>query len=182
VSISSRSRRAGLWSQHERLLAREKPSYDGAEPSGNSVALLNLLRLGEMTGISDYRARAERGFGAFARDVSRSPDASPKLLAALDFYLDRPLEVFVLLPNEGANADAMVSKVRETYLPNRVFAIAAEGAKRDRLSELVPSLVGKSALGGRITAFVCERGRCQSPTSDPEVFERQLGELGVPLR
>jgi uncharacterized protein YyaL (SSP411 family) len=43
---------------HEALLAREKPAYDGAEPSGNSVAVLNLLRLYEFTTDEKYRLRA----------------------------------------------------------------------------------------------------------------------------
>ncbi len=159
---------------HEQLLTRDKPSYDGAEPSGNSVALLNLLRLSELTSQHAYRERAERGFAAFSLDIMRSPGASPKLLSALDYYLDRPREVFIVRPTQDADAEPLLSRFRRAYLPNHGFATAAEGPGLEKLSTLIPSLEGKRALGGRVTAYVCERGRCELPTSDPETFTRQL--------
>ncbi|HEX9641294.1 MAG TPA: thioredoxin domain-containing protein, partial [Candidatus Krumholzibacteria bacterium] len=159
---------------HERLFARDKPTYDGAEPSGNSVALMNALRLYELTTNDEYRARAEQAFAAFSRDLARSPGASPKMLAALEYYLDRPLEVFIVRPEPGANAEPLLSRFRRTHLPNRVFTLTTEGEKLDALSRLVPGLEGKRALRGNVTAFVCERGRCELPTSEPAVFARQL--------
>lgn len=162
---------------HEQLLARDKPSYDGAEPSGNSVALMNLLRLAELTTKDDYRKRAEQGLAAFSRDLATSASASPKILAALECYLDRPLEVFVIKPDAGAPAEPLVSRFRSTYLPNRVFTLISEGQRLEELARLVPGLEGKTALRGATTAFVCERGRCELPTSEPEVFARQLSKI-----
>ncbi len=162
---------------HERVLARDKPAYDGAEPSGNSVALMNLLRFGELTLDRDYRRRAERTFAAFSYDLSRSPSAFPKLLSALDSYFDRPLEVFVLRPNAQANAEPLVSCVRKAYLPNRLFALASEGPELEALARRIAGLDAKHALHGSPTAFVCERGRCQLPTSDPLVLARQLAQV-----
>ena len=68
---------AGGWfmtaADHERLIAREKPTYDGAEPSGTSVALLNALRLGAFTSDDRWRAIADRAFAADRRDAHREP-------------------------------------------------------------------------------------------------------------
>lgn len=162
---------------HERLLARDKPSYDGAEPSGNAVALSNLLRLAMLTSDEAYRKRAERGFAAFSRDLTEAPDASPRMLAALDSYLDRSLEVFIVEPSAEANAEPLVSRFRRTYLPNAVFAMVSEGSELTALAQLVPALAGKQALEGRVTAYVCERGRCELPTSNPAEFARQLARV-----
>ncbi len=162
---------------HERLLARDKPTYDGAEPSGNAVALMNLLRLSEITTRADYRTRAERGFAAFSRDLSRTPTASPRILAALDTYLDRPREIFIVRKHAHDDVEPLMGRVRSAYLPNRVLVVATEGAALDSLAKLVPALEGKLALKGRPTAYVCERGRCELPTADPRVFGDQLAKV-----
>ena len=159
---------------HERLLARDKPSYDGAEPSGNSVALLNLLRLAELTSRDEFRTRAERGLSAFSGHLSQAPGGAPKMLCALDFYLDSPREVLVVAPEGGGDTEPLVARFRRSFLPNRVLTVTNEGAELARRARLVPLLEGKHALRGEVTAFVCERGRCELPTSDPAVFESQL--------
>jgi len=165
---------------HEEMLARDKPTYDGAEPSGNSVALLNLMRLSELTGEDEYRERAERGLAVFSQALSRSPTASPKMLSALDFYLDTPLEVFVVTPSEGGDPAPLLSRFRQAFLPNRVFTLTEEGEPLSRRARVVRVLEGKQALQGLPTAFVCERGRCEVPTSDPNTFARQLAKV-IPL-
>ncbi len=73
---------------HELLIARQKPSYDGAEPSGNSVAALNLLRLGTLTSKETYRLRGEKALKAFLGSPSSNPVAMSEMMLALDFYLD----------------------------------------------------------------------------------------------
>jgi uncharacterized protein YyaL (SSP411 family) len=73
---------------HEKLFARAKEQFDGAQPSGNSVALRNLVRLWSATGEERYRAEAEKGFKAFAGSVRLAPTGTTALLQALDMYLD----------------------------------------------------------------------------------------------
>ena len=65
---------------HERLLVREKPNYDGAEPAGNSVAAMNLMRIYELTGDDRYRRKAESVFRAFSKTIARTPAALPEML------------------------------------------------------------------------------------------------------
>jgi len=164
-------------SDHEELLARDKPAYDGAEPSGSSVALMNLLRLEELTGKEEYRQRAERGFAAFSVALSRGGSGLPKMLAALDFYLDAPREVLIVAPEQDGDPAPLLSRLRRTYLPNRILAVTTEGAALEATSAVLPVIEGKLAIRGRTTAFVCERGRCELPTSDPDVFARQLAKI-----
>jgi uncharacterized protein YyaL (SSP411 family) len=73
---------------HEKLFARSKDQYDGATPSGNSIALLNLVRLWRTTREERYRAEAERGFKAFAGSMKASPVSLTTMIRALDLYLD----------------------------------------------------------------------------------------------
>ena len=157
----------------EKLLTREKPAYDGAEPSGNSVALVNLLRLYELTTEAGYRQRAEKTFAAFAGDLGDGGPGVPKMLAALDLYLDSPLEILIVSPPGGSAAD-LLAPLRKRYLPNRILASAQSGPALQELAEVIPLLAGKKPLGPKPTAYVCERGRCELPTSDPAVFARQI--------
>jgi uncharacterized protein YyaL (SSP411 family) len=158
----------------EILLAREKPDYDGAEPSGNSVAILNLLRLHELTTDDRYRQRADDGLTALGRSLSQSPVAVPKLLTALDFRLDRPKAIVVVNPHDGTGKEPLLATLAKAFVPNRVLSVVTVGTEQQRLTALVPLVGDKVPQHGRATAYVCENRVCALPTSDPEIFARQL--------
>jgi len=86
------------------LIAREKPWQDGAMPSGNAVCALNLLRLSTFTTDDTYRKRAEKLLLLFSDRLSAHPTALSEMLLALDFYLDTPKEIALVLPDEGFTA------------------------------------------------------------------------------
>jgi len=155
---------------HETLIARVKPDYDGAEPSGNSVALHNLFRLSEWTGKQAYRTRGEKALATFSTTMTRRGPSVPWMLSALDFYLDEPLEVVVV--GEDEVAARLVDVVRGSFLPNRVVVRSAN-ADAQGLATQVPLLEGKVGLEGSM-AYTCRRGLCERPTADPAVFQAQL--------
>ena len=161
---------------HETLLVREKPAYDGAEPSGNSVAVLNLLRLHEFTTNDGYRGRAETTLRYMAETMRSNPVALSEMLLAVDFYLDTPKQVFVVAP-QGKREDAvpLLEAFRRQFLPNRIFSFVTEGEELRNNARIVPLLAGKEATGGQVTAYVCENRVCRLPTSDPAEFAEQLG-------
>ena len=159
---------------HEKLLAREKPSYDGAEPSGNSVQAMNLLRLHEFTTKDRYRQRWEKTIGAFNQVLSKAPTAMSEMLLAVDFYLCTPKEVVIVAPASRGDAEVLLAQLRSTFLPNRIIAVAAQGEDLNAQAKLVPLLENKIAQKGKPTAYVCERGVCDLPTTAPDVFARQL--------
>jgi hypothetical protein len=173
---------------HESLLAREKPGYDGAEPSGNSVAILNLLRLHEFTTNDAYRVRAERALKAFEGILSSTPVALSEMLLAIDFHLDAPKEILLVLPQSGEEAQPgaqqlniqqlkvqqLIAPLRTAFVPNRVLTVVTEGPELDEHAAVVPLLEGKRAIGGRPTVYVCEQRICELPTSDPAVLAGQL--------
>ncbi|MEE9279114.1 MAG: thioredoxin domain-containing protein [Myxococcota bacterium] len=158
---------------HERLLAREKPGRDAALPSGNSVTALNLLRLAEFSGDPAYLERAGRLFSAFSATLERAPMALNELLLALDYHLDATKEIIVVGPASGADPSEMLAPLRASYVPNRILAVVTEDSIEAHAA-LVPLVEGKVAQRGRVTAYVCEDRVCELPTSDPEVFARQI--------
>jgi uncharacterized protein YyaL (SSP411 family) len=158
----------------EALLAREKPAYDGAEPSGNSVQALNLLRLHELTTSDTYRQRAERTIAALAQRLEANPTALSEMLLALDWRLDAPKEIVIATARSRDEAAPFLAELRTRLVPNRILAVTTPG---DGLGALVPVAEGKMPLGGRATGYVCENRVCDLPTTDPAVFAGQLGRV-----
>ena len=156
------------------LLAREKPSYDGAEPSGNAVAVHNLLRLAEWTMNASYRPRAQRCLQAFASELKQRPTSMPRLLSALDFLLDRPKEIAIVKTSTDDTAEPFLEQLRRHFLPNRVLTIVAQGDELATHQQVVPWLEAKRAIKGKVTAYVCEQHVCALPTADPGIFAKQL--------
>lgn len=163
---------------HEELIAREKPAYDNVVPSGNSVMVMNLLRLNSLTEQTSYQDEAERALSAFASQISSAPTAFSEMLLALDFLRESPKQVVVVAPSGNRQAAlGLLEKFRQVFLPNRTLIIVCEGTELDRASVLVPLLRGKKANGDLAVAYLCENRTCQLPTSDPEEFGRQLKEV-----
>jgi uncharacterized protein YyaL (SSP411 family) len=164
---------------HEQLMARERPRADGPTPSGTSVALMNALRAATFTGDDHWRAIADRALSTLRDALSERPTSLADTLLALDFRTDAAREVVVVWPEESGQSAAapLLSVVRKTFLPNRVLAGSAGGNALAALATLAPIVEGKRALRGRSTAYVCQRGHCQLPTSDPVVLRRQLARL-----
>ena len=158
---------------HEELLTREKPASDGAVPSGNSLALDNLLRLAEYTTEDRYRIRAEELMSAFGTNMNRWAGGMTRMLAGVDRYHDRALEIVIVCPNNKAEAQTLLNELGAVFLPNRVLSVVTV-AELSELKQHIPLLDGKLAIKGKATAFVCERGRCELPTSDPKTFAKQI--------
>ena len=162
---------------HEDLIAREKPKHDGALPSGNAVAIMNLLRLGAFTSSPDYLLRAEKALQAFSGTLSANPTAMAELQLALDNFLTPPREIVIVEPKEKkGSASVLLDKLRMQYLPGRIIVVASEGNDLDSQAKIIPLLKQKAVMNAKPTAYVCENKTCQAPTDDPEIFARQIVE------
>lgn len=158
--------------QSKDLIVRQKPMYDGAVPSANSVSAMNLLRLYTLTTRMPYKNKAEKLMGSTQNRMIGGGRGLTHMLAAVDFYHDRVPEIVLVKPNKDANIKPMLDVLRQTYLPNRALSVIVEGDQAH--GELVPYTAKKPARGGKVTAYVCEHGRCELPTTDPKVFAKQI--------
>jgi uncharacterized protein YyaL (SSP411 family) len=160
----------------EPLLVREKPDWDGAEPSGNSLALRNAQRLHLLTTDPRWQASAERALRAFGPTLAADPDHLAAMLAAVDFALDAPKEIVVVVP-AGSDPTALIRVVDRTFLPNRALVVAPEGDELTAIAELVPWAADKPPRDGLPTAYVCERQQCRPPTTDPAELAAALARV-----
>jgi len=165
---------------HEQLIAREKPNHDGALPSGNAVATMNLIRLAAFTSNSTYLKRAQRALKAFGSILAANPTAMAELQLALDSFLHPPKEVALLEPeNTLGGAGAFLDILRRQYVPGRVLAKAIEGQDLEDQAKLIPLLQHKETLNNQATAFVCQNKTCKRPTNDADVFGQQLQTVDI---
>ena len=178
---------AGGWfmtaGDHEKLIAREKPAYDGAEPSGSSVALLSVLRLHTFTGDDRWRAIADRALASLSGPLHENPLALTETLLAVDYATDEPREIAVVWPRGSAMASAapLLDVLRRTFVPNRAIAAGCETDVAS-LGALVPWIAGRPALDGRPTAYVCVHGRCDLPVHEPDALAASLAPRSRPTR
>ena len=162
---------------YEPLLVREKPFYDGAEPSGNSVAVMNLLRLGELTGNHVYEDRAKKAFGAFGLMLKNNPFSFSEALLALDYYHNPMYEIVLVLPDGNlVKTDPFFNELKKWYLPNKVLTVVSHSQIKER-QELLKPVRGKKAVNEKTTVYVCKKGVCQLPVFELKELKRKLKEI-----
>ena len=158
----------------ESPLAREKPFYDGAEPSGNSVATSNLLRFSQLTGKSSYKQRAEKAFKVFGPIIKSSPLSFSEFLVSLDRYHSRVPEIVLVFPKGKAlHSDPLFKKLKKQYFPHKSLLLTFDSEKEDK-QDLLSPIKQKTALQGKTTAYICEEGACHLPTCDLTEMKKQL--------
>jgi hypothetical protein len=143
------------------LLVRKKETHDGAIPSGNSVAALNLLRLFGLTFRMECHEKGERLLPILAGEATRYPSGFAQALIALDYRLDRSKEIAVA--GSLAETKELIREIWRRFLPNKVLAV---GLPVEGLSSPIPLLNGKKLIGGKSTIYVCENLTCKRPTTD----------------
>ncbi len=148
------------------LILRVKEDYDGAEPSGNSVAALALLRLAAITDRSEYRGAAEGTLRLFGERLMKTPQAMPAMLSAVDFSLEEPRRVVVAGDRASDAVRDLLRAAHGVFQPFHV--ILGTAGPVEPFARTLP------ARDDRPTAYVCTGTACQAPTHDPEVLSGQL--------
>ncbi len=145
-------------SDAETLIIRPKEAYDGALPSGNSVAALSLMRLSTLIQKESYNLYAESLLRYFSPNIAHGPGAHCFLLSAQMWQLQGPLEITL----EGGLEDSTIAKMLKIlykyYLPFKTLRLIP-GSNHPR-------------------AHICFRGVCKAPIDTLAAFEQQLLSIG----
>jgi uncharacterized protein YyaL (SSP411 family) len=151
----------GFWqsaADSKDLILRVKDDYDGAEPSGNSVATLSLLKLGAITGRKNFTGAAEKTLRLFSPRLQKFPQAMPFMLHALDFSLQEPKRAVIAGDSNSAGAKALLRAAHSIYHPDKIV-LGSAGA----VGEFAKTLPAKEGA----VIYLCTGNACQPPTSDP---------------
>jgi hypothetical protein len=161
-------------SDGEELITRTKDPRDGAIPSGNSVAAMNLLRLYHLTGNTKYRENAESIFKVFAPLTAQSASSFERLMCAVDFYHGTPREIVIAGPLGAPETHALIRTLHATYLPNKIVTLVEKDPPPEPLVQLIPLLKGKKPIDGKPAAYVCRNRVCKKPVTSVAELTDQL--------
>jgi uncharacterized protein YyaL (SSP411 family) len=137
------------------LILRVKDEYDGAEPSGNSVATLGLLKLAAITGREDFKKPAEATLRLFAHRLQNFPQAMPFLLHALDFSLEEPRRVVIAGNSDSKQFRELLRAVHSIYQPRKV--VLGNAGAVESFARTLPAKTGP-------VVYFCTGNSCQPPT------------------
>ena len=161
-------------SDHEELITRTKDYFDNATPSGNSAAAIALLKLGLLTQEQEYSRHAVTVLRAMRPAMSRYPSAFGYMLCALDFYLSEPKEIAIVGKLDSHEVRLFVEEIYSRYLPNKVVAACEPG--NDEAADAIKLMIGRSAIDGKATAYLCRNYTCLEPATTGEELSARLEE------
>ena len=154
---------------HETLIVQSKSAYDGATPSGASMAIHSLLRLAKHLDNPEFHGKAVETLLLYFHQMEGMPTGSGQLLCELAFLLSTPKEIAIVGEKGHPQTDAMLAALHGTYQPNKIVALSESSD-----GQTLPLLVGKPQVDNTATAYVCENYVCQAPTTDAEGFVELL--------
>jgi len=158
----------GFWqspADADDLILRVKDDYDGAEPSGNSIATLALLKLAAITGREDFKRPAEATLHLFAARLQAQPTGLACLLQALDFSLEEPRRIVITGDANSKNFHNLLAATHSVYQPNKI--VLGNAGAVEPFAKTLPSKDDTAA-------HVCTGTACQTPTNDPQILREQL--------
>ncbi|MGA8943994.1 MAG: thioredoxin domain-containing protein [Thermoactinomyces sp.] len=158
----------------ESLFARPKEIYDGAMPSGNSVAALNLIRLARLTADESLLQEANRQIQAFAKAVEASPISYSFYLIALLFAEGPSKEIVISGPLGDKRTKEMIRLVQTAYLPEAVIAFNPREDEAGTMKFFHPETEEKPGQSTVPKVYICENHACQAPVSDVEALKKLL--------
>ena len=152
--------------QSEKLIVRSKTAYDGAIPSGNSVAVMNMVKLTRITGNTKWAELAEKTMRAFSEDVNRMPTGYTLMLTGFMFDTQNSKEIVIVGDSRNRNTIKFLHTIRTSYAPHKVLLFKDTSVSENRLEQLANWTSTQNSINGKPTAYVCKNFACNQPTSD----------------
>lgn len=156
------------------LFTRQKEIYDGAIPSGNSVAMMNIVRLSRITGDSKLADMASQLAKTFSNNVERYPMGYSQLLSGVDFAIGPSFEIVIVGDITNYETKRMLNEINKKYIPNKVVLLKSDETEYKDISEIATYTKEQKMINGEATVYVCRNYVCNLPTTDPKKLAMQL--------
>jgi len=152
--------------QTEKLIVRAMTGYDGAIPSGNSIAAMNLLKLTRITGEIKWAEMADKTFKVFSNEINRVPSGYTSMVTAFLFEYDHPKEIVVVgSGSDPATQDALI-RMKTEYVPGKILLFKDTDKLFPDLSPLAKWTATQETIDDKVTFYVCQDFSCKIPTTD----------------
>lgn len=161
----------------EQLISRPKEIYDGAAPSANSQAILNLMRLSSITGELEYARRADEILSTFSSQINSQPRGCCHSLSGILYAAGSSRETVIAGRKDDSEYHDMVKAVHSLYNPFGVTIAYTDDNAREQLASIIPGMEGKVMIEGKATAYVCANFACNAPITITKQLMKQLNQL-----
>ncbi len=158
----------------EELIVRQKEIYDGAIPSGNSVAVSNLFRLARITANTDYEDKANKIMLAFSKDVESAPSGYTQMMVALGFGIGPSYEIVIVGNPELEDTKDMLNSLRKHFIPYKVVLLKRDDQETADITSIAEYTEYHSSFDGKATAYVCLDFACKMPVTNTEEMLKLL--------
>ncbi len=158
----------------EQLILKPKEAYDGAIPSGNSVAAMNMLRLARLTGNGDLENKSLQIFNCFAADINKNPMAFPFMLSSYIFYSIGSKEMVIVGDAAKEDTNNIIRLAQNKYLPFTVVLYKDTKEQNKELLEIAPFIAEQKMIKNKATAYICENFSCREPLNDINEIKKIL--------
>ncbi len=148
----------------EPLLVNQKESYDGALPSGNSVAACQLLRLAKLTGDFTLEEKVQQMFQVFSKDIHDYPNGHAMMLQSVMLSQQAMKEVVIVMDDETKEVVDFIQHIQENFHPE-ISLMAVKRNEQAKLSEIAPFIEDYAMINEKPTIYVCENFQCNQPTN-----------------
>ena len=152
--------------QSEKLIVRTKTAYDGAIPSGNSVAVMNMLKLSRITGDVKWAELAEKTIRAFSEDIYRAPTGYTLMLSAFLFDTNKSKEIVIVGNGKDDKTREFINAFRSKYSPHKVLLFKDTSLNNNQLDQLANWTSTQYSIDDKPTAYICKNFACNQPTND----------------
>ena len=157
----------------EELFTRTKDGYDGAYPSGNSIALMNLVKLGKYTAEAEIQNKADEISKAFGNHIERAPMGFTQFLSAMDYAMNPSSEVIVVGESDNPVTVEMLNIIDEGFNPQQVVLLKTN-ANVEKLADIAPFTKDYTMIDGNTTVYVCKDYNCSLPVTEPDELRKLL--------
>ena len=158
----------------EELIVRQKEIYDGAIPSGNSVAVSNLFRLSRITANTDFEDKANKIMLAFSKDVESAPSGYTQMMVALGFGIGPSYEIVIVGNPEADDTKEMLSSLGKHFIPYKVVLLKHDDQETADITKIAEYTEYHSSFDGKATAYVCLDFACKMPVTNTEEMLKLL--------
>ena len=158
----------------EELIVRQKEIYDGAIPSGNSVAVSNLFRLSRITANTDFEDKANKIMLAFSKDVESAPSGYTQMMVALGFGIGPSYEIVIVGNPEADDTKEMLSSLGKHFIPYKVILLKHDDQETADITKIAEYTEYHSSFDGKATAYVCLDFACKMPVTNTEEMLKLL--------
>ena len=160
----------------EKLIVRAKTGYDGAMPSGNSVAAMNCSKLNRITGETKWAEISDKIFITFSNEIQQTPSGYASMVNAFLFNTDNPKEIVIVGSGKDSDTISAIEKIKSEYVPNKVIIFKDTDDELNKLSPLAKWTVTQETIDEKTTYYICQDFACKIPTTDLDLALKFINE------